>query len=231
MKTKTVEQALQIINDCLSSGNAVMHGFRSGGGLRVFRIERTKTLKRERGSLLFYGEGVDCDDALRILADDIKAGKTRPYNEVYGKEEPHYLTGTTAVCSDLDRQIIQGRSIDVWVTEKDKFVAVIKGLEDVQTSEECCNRAKISKTGSYQWTSDRGFVYETSTSQFPNGEPAFSTRIVHVPPGRTHHQGWMYDVKYQGKGDTVAEAINACLAAPPVEIVPDTMQIGDLNAH
>jgi hypothetical protein len=29
----------------------------------------------------------------------------------------------------------------------------------------------------------------------------------------------MYDVKHQGKGDTVAEAIEVCLAAPGVEVV------------
>lgn len=83
-----------------------MHAFRSGGGLRVLRLECKKK------GLLAYGEHPTADIALVYLEEDHKAGG-RKYEKVYGPIYPHYLTGTSDPSNELDRWLLRGRGFDI----------------------------------------------------------------------------------------------------------------------
>jgi len=86
-----------------------LHGFRSGGGLRVLSLEK------EGESEKYYGESINFEEALRILEDDVKAGG-RAYKDVYGKIETHYLTGEYGDESrGIDSLIVRGNSFDIFV--------------------------------------------------------------------------------------------------------------------
>lgn len=95
-----------------------MHGFRSGGGLRVLTLSK--------GKKEFYGESGILSEALRILNDDVKAGG-REYTSVYGNIEDHYMTG--AYSSDND-------PVDAWVCSGKKFDISFKdGKVEIDMSE------------------------------------------------------------------------------------------------
>lgn len=100
------EMSYKAIENILAekASNAI-HAFRSGGGLRVLRLECGD-------DLLGYGESIQFDEALKNLENDTAAGG-RKYNEVYGKLTPHYLTGTSEVSSNIDRWLLMGRSFDI----------------------------------------------------------------------------------------------------------------------
>lgn len=83
-----------------------LHGFRSGGGLRVIRLEKD-------GNLRGYGEHPNVEDALSHANDNFLAGGIK-YSEVYGKTEPHYLTGSEQATSPLDNWLLQGKTIDAY---------------------------------------------------------------------------------------------------------------------
>jgi hypothetical protein len=95
------------IKKALDDGNQI-HIFRSGGGLRVVRIEKEKY----GGELLGYGEHYDVLVAFQHASDDYLAGQ-RNYHEVYGKLYPHYLTGRQEASCELDRAILCGASPNI----------------------------------------------------------------------------------------------------------------------
>jgi hypothetical protein len=84
-----------------------IHAFRSGGGLRILRLERDK-------ELVGYGEAPNFDTALEYLEEDVAAGGHN-YEDVYGENKlhPHYLTGTTKTSSNIDRWLLSGNSFDI----------------------------------------------------------------------------------------------------------------------
>jgi hypothetical protein len=204
-------KSLKIIERALCGGGR-LHAFRSGGGLRVIRIEKGK-----RGKLLAYGEAPTIDEALRIAADDFEAG-VRPYNEVYGKIEEHYLTGAYAADDPLDVWVCRGRNFDAW-HDGERFVVELTYLEDAQeppgTVERVCNGETI------EWTDARGVTYRASPSRFPNGERSCSISIVSKPDSMPHHRAWMYYARRTGTGETLTEAIDAAFVAKSVELEKD----------
>lgn len=82
-----------------------IHFFRSGGGLRVGRLERDN-------QLVGYGESYEFLSALILLEEDVKAGGRR-YEDVYGKLAPQYLTGVSEPSSNIDHWLLMGRSFDI----------------------------------------------------------------------------------------------------------------------
>lgn len=87
---------------------AVVHVFRSGGGLRVASLRRG-------GRELGYGESINFEPALDICGEDYEAG-CRPYKEVYGPIHTHYLTGSTKHSSKGDAWVCRGADLDIhWV--------------------------------------------------------------------------------------------------------------------
>lgn len=114
------------IEQALLSG-ATMHAFLSGGGLRVVRVTKNE-------KLIGYGEHPHIEGALHHTNDDIKAGG-RPYNEVYGKLKPYYITGSSTPSCPLDRWVRQGHTFDVHA-DGDEFVVESELYVEVDDLEE-----------------------------------------------------------------------------------------------
>jgi len=192
-----------IIETVLRSG-ARLHGFRSGGGLRVLRIERNV---RD----LAYGEAPTFGEAMRHLADDLTTGGRR-YEDVYGKIEPHYLTGTSTPDGDADRWLLRGCTIDVHA-EDGAIVAVLSGWGEQKTPSDIVARTLAGET--VEWASPRGLVYETSPYRFPNGDVGTSTRCLSTV--KDGADPWMWRTTQTGRGTDVTEALAAAFLAEPIE--------------
>lgn len=182
-----------------------LHAFLSGGGLRVVSL---KDSMRERG----YGEHPHIEDALVHLNEDFLAGGRR-YSDVYGGKYPHYLTGSSTSSTELDNWVRQGRTFDAW-REGDEVVVELHGYGYETTPTKIREDAK---DGPITWTSERGFVLETSMTKFANGEDGISTRMISVPDGKTQHSCWMYRITKTGRGRDLWTAIDAAFEAPEVE--------------
>lgn len=96
--------------------NAVLHASRSGGGLRIVRLEKD-------GKLLTYGEFPWFSGALSHAENDFGLS----YNEQYlGKDAKHlhYLTGASPDVQDIiDRFILCGDSVDIrYSNEENQFI-------------------------------------------------------------------------------------------------------------
>lgn len=114
----------------------VLHAFRSGGGLRVVRIEKEK----RGGDLVGYGEHPMAADAFSHANEDYLAGG-RKYEKVYGKIHPHYLTGAVPSGNDpLDAWIYKGFELDAYYENK-KIVVELTGYNT--------RMQKIKKVGTH----------------------------------------------------------------------------------
>jgi hypothetical protein len=114
MKLTNIEQALR--------EGCKVRAFLSGGGLRVIRIEdATQQLKG-------YGEHPHVEGALQRADNDYAAGG-RPYGEVHGGSEPHYLTGSPIPSGELDAWVRAGNTFNA-VTEGDGFGFVLDGYDE-----------------------------------------------------------------------------------------------------
>jgi hypothetical protein len=160
-----------------------IHAFLSGGGLRVVRAED------EKKGLVGYGEYPHVEEALRLCEVDYLAGK-RDYKEVYGKETPHYLTGSSTPSSKLDQWTRIGRSWNIYCDHKGNFVFDSEYHYDISPSKERADR--ILATGvAEEWVSPTtGFTYRSSKSAFPSGDPCVSTECLQI---REHNgaECWM----------------------------------------
>lgn len=107
-----VQQALDSV--------ARLHTFRSGGGLRVVRLERD-------GTLVGYGEHPNIEDAMSHADEDYLAGG-RKYKQVYGKIYPHYLTGSSHASSILDSWISRGFTVDAVRNDEGRTELSVAGL-------------------------------------------------------------------------------------------------------
>lgn len=197
------------IEKALQEGNRI-HGFLSGGGLRVVRIELDGVLKG-------YGEHPSVDHALRHADEDFLAGG-RDYNAVYGGKHLHYLTGSTGVTSPLDSWVRQGRTFDTYVRDGE-VVLELHGYGETRTPQEVIKEVD-EKRLPVTWAS-RGYTYETSKSRFPNGEPCHSTKIIDAPEGRSGSDPWMYKIVKYGTGKSLTEALESAFKATEVEVVRD----------
>src|SRR3989344_9530066 len=107
------------LGQALAEGSKI-HGFLSGGGLRVVIV---KSKQKLRG----YGEHPSVDEALIHANEDFLAGG-RPYKEVYGKVHTHYLTGSRDTTSPLDAWLRQGNTFDAYRVGENQIVVDLKGL-------------------------------------------------------------------------------------------------------
>lgn len=217
---------MTIIETALRDGKGRMHAFLSGGGLRVVRIDEppptgipsghVARTNNQRGKMLGYGEHPHVHEALRILADDLRAG-CRPYGEVYGTEETHYFTGASTPHDELDAWIRKGSTFDAR-HEDGRFVFELTGLEEARTPPETIDRV-ANQSETIRWTDERGVTRVATPSRFPNGEPCCCVRVEAKPEGMTHHRTDMWYAQRTGIGVTLAEAIRTAFAAPKVELL------------
>jgi hypothetical protein len=187
---------------------ARLHGFLSGGGLRVFRVERD-------GDLIGYGEHVTADEALSFLADDLHAGG-REYADVYGGEHPMYLTGAADTTTPLDAWIRQGRTVDAYL-DGDTGAAIVE-LHGYQHNEMPAGMMeRVLKTGDPERYDRRGYCYEVMRSSFPSGEPCVCIATISAPPNRSGSDAHMWPIVKRGRAETLAAALEAALAAEGIE--------------
>ena len=174
MQHKNIDEALR---DGLS-----IRCFRSGGGLRVFRMERGT-------DLVYYGESCDMPEALKVLQRNIEGGG-KSYEETYGdgKTEVHYLTGGYPAKNDLvDQWVFQGYGFKadffegrVRLALKNEFVADL-APDAVQ------DRVFQGETIRWKYVGDQR-EYVSSPWRFSNdkGEVACSTNCVVGNDHRNH---------------------------------------------
>lgn len=198
-----------------------MHGFSSGGGLRVIRLEKiTKPAKPIKGiigysKLIAYGEHPHVEDTLKHLNEDYFAGG-RPYKKVYGKKHPHYLTGDRFSSSNIDYWLRSGNSFDCWF-ENGEVYFQLSGYGVTSAPKDVVD--KVRETGtSIQWH-DRGYTYETTAVAFANGEIGCSSAVIETPADRPNNDPWMYHIQKTGHGQNFWEAMIAAFAAPEIEII------------
>lgn len=189
------------IEKALSEGCKV-HAFRSGGGLRVIRIEKDS-------KLVGYGEHPSAEEALTHVNDDYLAGG-RPYHEVYGEDGkyPHYLTGSSGSSSKLDSWLLKGHTFDAW-KEGDEVVFQLCGLHHEEHPEDLFERVK---GGPYEYTTKRGVTYRSEAFQFPNGEMGVSMSQISSP-----YRNDLYRATQTGRGPDFWAALAAAFIAPQVE--------------
>ncbi len=197
------------IHQALKDGCRI-HAFLSGGGLRVVRLENND------GSKSYYGEHPHIEDALEILEEDVLAGG-RPYNKVYGKMHPHYLTGSTLPTSNIDSWLRRGSTFDCW-QKNGRVVFELRGYAQTETPKEVEERLKEMEEGEVVLWSNRGYVYATGKDRFPNGDPCTSTKIVESPPGKDNADPWMYHITKIGQGENLWVAMKEAFEAPEVEV-------------
>lgn len=185
-----------------------IHGFLSGGGLRVIRIE-------QEGNLRGYGEHPNVEGALRHANEDYLAGG-KPYDSVYGASEPLYLTGSGRATSPLDRLLLRGQTIDAHMLGSD-VVIELRGIAHINIPAEVTEQVK--RTGQPVIWANRGYSYITSPSGLPNDPPyPPSTRVLTGPEGRDNADPWMYGVVKTGRGKGFLEALEHALEAEEVGV-------------
>jgi hypothetical protein len=195
-----IERALEI--------GCIMRGFRSGGGLKVVRIEQNVTLKG-------YGEHPFVNHALYHANEDFLAGR-RDYKDVYGGKYPHYLTGSRDVISPLDEWLRKGEKFNSFKVD-DIVIFKLKGHREVETPEDIIWKLNEGEDN-ILWT-HRGYTYETS-NHFLAGSIAYSTKVIGCPEGKSEKGSgpWMYEITKTGKADNFYDAMGAAFKAEEKEV-------------
>jgi hypothetical protein len=146
-----------------------LHGFRSSGGLRVLRMDKSDEDR-------FYAEAPNLRESLRILNDDIKASG-REYSKVYGKKEPHYLTGAYASELDvLDEWVCKGLKFDIKF-ENDMFVIDMSTKEDIKIPQTILDEVYENKETIYWSIPDFHRVFESKYEPFHGGPSCLTGTI------------------------------------------------------
>lgn len=210
------------IETALDDGR-IIHGFLSGGGLRVIRIENMLKHSKRGNKLHAYGEHPDVNEALKHADEDYLAGG-RKYEDVYGKLHPNYLTGSSSSTSDLDLFLRKGNSFDCF-KRGERVVVRLNAWVHVDMSEEIKQLSKdkiVKRAGPFNsvlpepvyWRDQRGFVFETifSHGMFANGDDGWTTRTVVRPEKHQAHQGSLYEDVFEGEGKSLQDAFEVAHA-------------------
>jgi len=189
------------------AGGARLHGFRSGGGLRVLRLERDD-------KLVGYGEHCNISGAMALLVEDYAAGG-RPYKEVYGSldtdgEYELYLTGSPAPESFLDEWLLQGRTFDAHFTDNAVTVELY-GWEQFQVPESVKEAASANPDTKVRYV-ERGFTYEIVSHTRPR--VCVTARAIECPEGVLPVRALMWQTIQTGRGSTFERAVDAAKNAP-----------------
>jgi hypothetical protein len=159
------------VSRSLSTG-CKLRAFRSGGGLRVLRMED------ELGILIGYGEHPNVSGAFRILVDDIIAGG-RGYADVYGKIEPHYIAGSASAEDAVDAWLLCGHKLEITGNIDGECTAHLEWLARFQVPELVKSAARKGATLRYK--DERGVEFETGPYILPSGDRGITTRCVSKP--------------------------------------------------
>jgi hypothetical protein len=191
---------LSIIEASLKEG-AKLRIFRSGGGLRVARVERARTL-------IGYGEGPVVEEALDYAAEELKA--RRSVNRDF-----LYLTGSSTPSSELDTHFLRGGKLKARYQGGWYFVA-ISCVGDDRIPEWL--EARLREGETVRWCSPRGFIYVAGPCVFANGSMGSFTSCEYKPVLRRPYD---YPAQKKGMGLTLAEAIDLAMKEPPEELIDE----------
>lgn len=183
---------------------AKMHAFLSGGGLRVFRLEKGK-------KLVGYGEHCNALKALSLLVEDYAAGG-QPYSKVYGTfggpdgEYEMYLTGSSTPDGDVDEWLLKGYSIDA-ILDGQSVRVTRKGYAHWDIPSEI-KEWTMAHPAIPKKHVQRGFTMEITyfTDMFANGEGGWQTRILECPPGKSENLATLWQYTQTAVGPTFLEA-------------------------
>lgn len=196
------------IERALIDGHKI-HGFSSGGGLRVIRIET------EEGELVGYGEAPQVEEAIAHASLDYAFGH-EPYEQQYSGDNsrhPHYLTGTQEISSPLDGHLRWGSTFDAVWSDGEVEVSLSGYANCGEVSAEI--QEEIIATGKEVIFEERGITYKAVRGFFPgNGEANVTTSVVDNPEGRN---AWMCRVVRLGTGLSLQAALAAAFEAPEIE--------------
>lgn len=130
-----IAYADSILTARLLKGDCKIHGFMSGGGLRVLAIQSLVGKKD-----IAYGEHVTYSQALGVLTEDLARGGISycQMYRVHGEPglRPHYYTGQSTPEPGLDEQIRRGNSFDA-LASMGKIVVQLSGYGGDEDSEGC----------------------------------------------------------------------------------------------
>ncbi len=201
----TVTKSIDGIKAALQAGCRI-RAFRSGGGLRVVRIEKDNELKG-------YGEHPHIEEALQHADEDYLAGG-RPYKEVYGGKKTHYLTGSCDKSNELDGWILKGSKFESWQEGEIIFFA-LKGMIKTHAPEEIVKRV-LENGIPIQWE-NRGYTYESYRS-YLGRSLGVSAKVIKSPEGkRSGADPWMHHISKTGQGSDFWEACQNAFQAEEVE--------------
>ncbi len=192
-----------------------LHTFRSGGGLRVVRIENNE------GELKGYGEHPAIMDALVHANQDCIDGHI-PYEKQYGENGKyvHYLTGSTHSSTELDQWVKQGYTFDAYYKTKDGcFVVELKGYEREDVPKDVQERVRNTRNPEVWKNEKRGYEFLSEPFIFPgNGELGVSTKVVSSPAGKEKGDPFMYEIiKIGYSAMNLWEAVGNAFVAENVE--------------
>lgn len=201
-------RVLKGIRTALDQG-VTIHGFRSGGGLRVIRLEKD-------GELKGYGEHINVDEAMVVADEDFLEGH-RDYKDVYGKIRPHYLTGSGDSSSQLDAWLLQGHTFDAYRTESGMIAVELKGWKHNEIPKNIEEQIRRHNKH-FLWT-DRGYTFESWSDTFPNGEIAIATNVLSAPEGMELGRGTFFPYMKMGESNNFDLAVQRAFDADDEEII------------
>lgn len=201
------------IEAALKAGSK-LHAFRSGGGLRVVRIDPIDIAANETPT--GYGEAPHWNRALSLLAIDLTDGP-REYKDTYGRRTPHYWTGSSSSNSHLDTELLKGNKLDAWWDpSKGVFVGEVHGYADHRDLAESKAAVAAAYRGETARWSHRGYEYETSPARSPNGEVGASTKLL-SPKAKDGADPWMWKVVRRASATKASKAFQLALKAEATE--------------
>ncbi len=146
---------------------------------------------------------------------DTQAGG-KPYGEVYGKEYPHFYTGSSKPSSNLDEWILRGNTLDIFQARNNVAVQLHR-YQQTDFPQELVDQVIATGTPA-TWSSDRGFTYGIERFTFANNEPGVSGSVLDKPNG-TKRDPWFYNVTKNGLGPTIDAAVTAAFSSTPIEVI------------
>ncbi len=182
---------------------ATLHGFRSGGGLRVFRVNRDD-------ANIGYGEHPAALDALAHVNLWLEQEPKPTYEEFYGGKFPHYLTGSSNSSDALDAWMTQGQTVDAHQEGADVVVA-LHGYADVTIPEEVKQQIDDGAL-EVEWE-HRGYRFLITPMRCPNGDRGHRMKTIFVPEGKRVCDATFYKIVKTGTGATFLDAVDAAFVA------------------
>lgn len=189
----------------------LLHAFRSGGGLRVVRLEevvgerRTPDKSLRRGEVIAYGEHPDIQEALAHAEEDFQAGH-RAYDQVYGPIHPHYLTGSTTASCGLDHWVLSGHSLDVYCQTfggKVQFVVEAGYTYYIKTPQRVMDLVREKKQPVIWMRND--YRYESTLANHPAG--GVTTSVLFANENDPGGNAWFQKTNAFYADGTLAEAL------------------------